>query len=383
MKILILSCNTGQGHNSAASAVAEQLERLGIECVIEDTFSFLGEKSSDYVSKIYCGMTVKLPWVFESIYKVSTRISSKKRKSPVYYANCSCAKKIEAYIKENEIDGVITPHIFSTQIMSYLKEKKKLSIPCFAVATDYACTPFWEETMVDYYFIPHLDLMGEFIQKGMPEEKLIATGIPTSEQFQNKKTKEEARRELNLPLDSKVFLIMTGSMGFGDMSSLVAEMTMTYPTQARIIIMTGRNEKLQNKLEKQFWRDERVIPVPFTKQVALYMDGCDVLLTKPGGLTSTEAAVKRLPLILTPPIPGCETHNARFFEEHGLAICVNNTQETVARAWELSQNETGIAKMEANQQHVICANAAQIISLKVKEIVEESELISDMEKQVV
>ena len=163
---------------------------------------------------------------------------------------------------------------------------------------------------------------------------------------------------LGLPEDARVFLVMTGSMGFGDISSFTLDLLLTCPREASIVILTGNNEPLKAKIDKDFTRERRVRTVPFTKEVALYMDACDVLLSKPGGLTSTEAAVKNIPLVHTRPIPGCETKNARFFSSRGLSRFAEEPKDAAKAAARLAADEALREKMRARQQEMIPRNAA-------------------------
>lgn len=298
------------------------------------------------------------PSLFGGLYRLGGAISSRKRKSPVYYANTRYAGPLKAYLEEQGFTAVVTPHLFPAETLTYLKRRGELSVPCYAVATDYTCIPFWEETELDGYFLPHKDLIPEFAEKGLSRDRLIPTGLPVSGQYLARMEKKAARKKLGLPEEAPVFLVMTGSMGFGDISSFTLDLLLTCPREASIVILTGNNEPLKAKIDKDFTRERRVRTVPFTKEVALYMDACDVLLSKPGGLTSTEAAVKNIPLVHTRPIPGCETKNARFFSSRGLSLFAEEPKEAAKAAARLAADEALREKMRARQQEMIPRNAA-------------------------
>lgn len=361
MKVLILSCNTGQGHNSAGLAVKEELDRRGIPCEMKDALSFARGRASHTISGAYIGVATKAPSLFGKIYQLGGLISSSKRKSPVYYANARYASPLKSYIEENGFDTVVTPHLFPAETLTRLRRRGELSVSCYAVATDYTCIPFWEETELDGYFIPHGDLIPEFAGKGIPEEKLVPTGLPVSARYFSHTDRREAREKLGLPQDVPVFLVMTGSMGFGDISSFTLDLLLTCPKEAAIVILTGNNAPLKAKIDTDFAREKRVRTVPFTQEVALYMDACDVLLSKPGGLTSTEAAVKNVPLIHTRPIPGCETRNARFFSSRGLSLFAEDPKAAAGAAARLAEDKTLRERIRARQQEVIPARASENI----------------------
>ena len=207
-------------------------------------------------------------------------------------------------------------------------------IPFICVATDYACIPFWEETRPDYFVIPHPDLAEDFYSRKIPEDKLLPFGIPVDDRFRKKVDRSEARSELGLPDDKPILLMMSGSMGFGSLEEMTRSLYNKFGGGARIIILCGRNESMRAHLSNVFAENPDVMLQPFTEKVALFMDAADMVFTKPGGLTSTEAAVKNVLLVHTPPIPGCETINAEFFSSRGMSVCAgsNAAPDDIAEA---------------------------------------------------
>lgn len=360
-KVLILSCNTGQGHNSAGLAVKEECERRKIPVKMADALSFARGKSSKTISGAYIQIATKAPSVFGAFYNIAGVISSPKRKSPVYYANARYQKPLLEYIEANQFTCVVTPHLFPAQTLTALRRKGSLSVPCFAIGTDYTCIPFWEETELDGYFMPHRDLIDECAKKGIAREKLFPTGLPVSGRFGAPRDRQGARKALGLSEDAPVFLVMTGSMGFGDISSFTLDLLLSCPKDAKVVILTGNNTSLRAKIDRDFAREPRVSTVAFTQDVPLYMDACDVLLSKPGGLTSTEAAVRGVPLVHTRPIPGCETKNAQFFSSRGLSLSAPDPKEAAKAAVRLVFDQDARSAMCARQQEEIPRQAAKTI----------------------
>ena len=151
---------------------------------------------------------------------------------------------------------------------------------------------------------------------------------------------------------------MTGSMGFGNAAGVVAALAQRMDPASRAVVMVGSNERLNAALGKRFGQDARVVRVPYTTQVPLYMDACDVLLSKPGGLSSTEAAVKNVPLVHTAPIPGGEKINARFFAGLGLSVATGSPEESAAAAVRLAADRAAQERQLAAQRAHINADAA-------------------------
>ncbi|MBC8571111.1 MGDG synthase family glycosyltransferase [Zongyangia hominis] len=319
IKALVLSCNTGEGHNAAARAVYEKLKSRHVHCEFVDALSLAGERTSKVVSSCYVGST-RLPGIFRFLYAAGTAISNNRHKSPVYFMNRLYRQEIDTYLSQHQFDVVITSHLFAAEVLTSLKAEGRLRVKTVAIATDYTCIPFWEETQLDRYILPHRDLLDEFEKKGLPKEKLIPLGIPVRDCFSQHVERSFARHTLHLRQEGPIYLLMSGSMGFGKLGELTAAILRRHGERVTVVILCGNNDSLIDRLKNQFASCPHVRVQPFTPQVSLYMDAADVLFSKPGGLTSTEAAVKQIPLIHTSPIPGCETKNARFFSERGMSF---------------------------------------------------------------
>lgn len=340
MKILILSCNTGEGHNSAGKAVKEAAELKGHTVEMMDMFLLSGKNTSHAVAGAYVGIVKHIPFFFGFIYKLGMLISSSKRKSPVYYANALLGRKLAKYIDDNNFDAVVTPHLYPAETLTYMKKKGLLRVPAIAIGTDYTCIPFWEETNLDYYVIPHKSLIPEYVKRGVPAEKLLPYGIPVSQAFCKESSKEYARKKLRLPLNVPMFLVMSGSMGFGKLAVFAAELALRCHNGEHIVIICGNNTRIKRILRKEFRFNKRVHIIGYTNHVSLFMDACDVIYTKPGGLTSTESLVKNIPIVHTSPIPGCESANLKFFGARHLSVSSRRLSKQIELGKKLIENDS-------------------------------------------
>ena len=368
MKILILSCSTGGGHNAAGKAVKEQLEKKGHEAVMLDPFSLKSDKTASKVGNAYLLAAGKAPGFFGFIYKIGGRISSSRHKSPVYYANTLMVKRLKAYLDENHFDAVVMPHLFPAEMMTCMKRRHMNIPPTIVISTDYTCIPFFEETECDYYIVPHEDLMEEDIRRGLPAEKLYPFGIPVSPSFQKPSDKERAKAKLHLPAGKPVYLVMSGSMGFGKMHLFVFELTRKLTHDEQLIIICGNNKKTQRILKYTYYRNKNVHITGFTEHVSDYMDASDVIFTKPGGLTSTEALVKNIPVVYTAAIPGCETKNREFFVSRGLALASEHIHVQISQGITLVENKEIRNAMINTQKHFAKPRAAADIVTLLEEI---------------
>lgn len=362
-KILLLTCGTGEGHNSAASAVAEALHARGVETVRRDPVSFAGEKAKKAVSGAYNGIIRRTPKMFGAIYKAGEAVDRVRFRSPVYYANTLYAKKLAAYILEEKFDAVVCTHLFAMEALTYIKQRGLLSVPSYGVLTDYTCIPFFEETDVDEYFISHADLADELCAKGMKKERLIPTGIPVSPRFTLHMEKCAARELLGLPQDKKIVLVMTGGVGCGNAGEICRAL-LAQNKELYICVLTGKNAAMFDDIRSSF-AESSVRAVSFTDKVNVFMNAGDVLITKPGGLSSTEAATANIPFVALITIPGCEQKNAAFFSSRGLCVTALSPLQAAKEAADLVADNDRCEAMKVCQRAVLPQNAAQEIAKRI------------------
>lgn len=315
MKFLILSCNTGGGHHSTAVALSDYFTQQGHQCVILDCLDFLHPAKAKLISEGHVLLYRRAPRLFGLGYRYEEKHPNK-----FIISQCeSCAEGFYHAADKMDCDAVLCVHVFAGHIVTAAIRKFGFSVPSFFIATDYTCSPGAADSRLDGYFIPHEGLKAEFMSHGVPEDKLMATGIPVRPAFYVKRPREQARRELGLPAEGKLVLLTCGSMGAGPMEKLTQLLDRALSPEDHLVVVCGTNERLKKKLENAKL-SPAVRIVGFTKQMDLYMDAADLMLTKAGGLTTTEVLMKRLPVVYINAVPGCETRNLDFMVRHGYGV---------------------------------------------------------------
>ncbi len=365
-KVLILSCGTGGGHNTAARAIQEELLARGVKTNFKEYLEIINPKLKDRVNNLYIKSTNKNGKVFKRVYHLGKIYEKTKLKSPVYFFNSLNKKKLYTYIKENHYSFIITTHLFAAQALTAIK--KEHSIHFLQVATDYVSIPFWEETNPDYFVIPSKELEENFLEKGMKKQKLLPLGIPVRKQFREDYCQKEIKKQLQLDFRKKYILILNGSMGFGNVKEItkrLLENTKDYS----LIISCGNNYELIDFLNNEYKNNNRIIVLPYTDELGKYMAICEVILSKPGGLTTTEIATMRKPLIHIMPIPGCENNNADFFAERQMSIKCENMEQVVSNTKKLLENK-GLQKkiIEEQKKYIIGDACEKIAEIVIKEL---------------
>ena len=365
-KVLILSCGTGGGHNSAAKAIKECLIEKGVNVDFIEYLDIINPKIRKKVNNLYIKSTKANGKIFKVVYKLGEIYQKTNLKSPVYALNFLNKNRLYKYIIENNYKYIITTHLFAAQTLTAIKKEHKIKF--MEVATDYVCIPFWEETNSDHFIIPCIDLQEDFIKKGINKEKLLSYGIPTAKTYREKYNKEDCKKELGLDTSKKYVLILTGSMGFGNVEEMLKELNKNID-DITFIISTGHNSKLLKVLSDKYKETENVIILPFTDKISQYMKCSEIILTKPGGLTTTEIATLRKPFIHTMPIPGCENYNVQFFKERKMSISCDSIKEVVKNTKELLENKELQEDMIKNQEKYISQDTCDRISnIVIKEI---------------
>lgn len=363
MDALILSCSTGGGHNAAAKAVYEELIRKGHNADFLDPYTLSGNHMDARVADCYIKCVQKAPRVFGGVYRLGNLYRRLPGKSPVYAANAKAADRMDAYLKEHSYDVILITHLFAAEILTHLR-KRGVPLPAvFFIATDYTCIPFTEETACDYYIIPSPLLRGEFVSRGIASERIVPFGIPVRQGFRRKRDREKTLLRLGLRPEKRYIMIAGGSMGAGEILK-AADILRDYLREHEdtvLLVTCGSNRKLYDKAAKRYRNDAQILPLHKTEYMAEYLKVCDLYLSKPGGLSSTEAAVAGIPLIHISPIPGCETRNERFFAGQGMSIGVRHMKKELLPAVRRLADREEAERMLRAQRETIDPEAAEKI----------------------
>ncbi len=335
MNILVLSCGTGGGHNTAGLAVADELKRRGHTVCFEDAFGLVGEAAAKIVNNTYIKTVQYAPKAFGAMYSLSETVSNKvPGHSAVYWANSVCTHALKKYLKTNHFDAVVMTHIFAAHMLTAIK-KQGFAIPkSYLVMTDYTCHPFTQEADCDYVVTPTKELEYMFTESGVSKDKLLPFGIPVKCEFSEPFSKESACKELGFSPDYRYILLSGGSIGASNMSESIASLLRYLDSRPndRLIVICGSNTRLYEKLRQNYAGKKNIHIIGKTAHMPQFMRISDVFITKPGGLSTTEAAVSGTPMVLMPPIPGCETYNSHFFEKRGMCLAITDPENELATA---------------------------------------------------
>lgn len=320
MKVLLFSVTAGEGHNAVAKAIARSLEGMGAEAHIVDAYRTSGRIMYHTVAGGYILVSSYLKHGYGAVYRMlEHRRGGSYRPSPARLSGRSLAKKFKRIIDEYDPDVVICTHPFAARILDIVKERHGVRAKMLGVVTDFTLHPYWEDALrLDRLIVPCEQLIPLARKKGFSDAQICPLGIPVHPKFTASVDKSEARRILGLDLQLPTLLVMGGSMGYGNMERVLRRLD-GIDAAFQIIAVCGNNKRAYTRIKERAWR-KPLLPLGFVENIPLLMDASDLIVSKPGGITTSEALTRRLPMVIVSPIPGHEDRNAEFLTETGSAV---------------------------------------------------------------
>ncbi len=323
MRVLLISVKAGYGHHSTAQAVMHCLAERGIDSHMLDTFDYIAPALGESIDKGYLFSTKNLPEVYGRAYSLLDRRTEEyKPSSLIAILSKLVSHKLREFIDNYAPDLIIGTHSYACMVMTYLKQRGHISCPTIGIVTDFTVHPFWESTNIDYYVTADALLDNQMRKKGIPKEKILPTGIPINPKFHRRIDKIAARGMLKID-NRRTILMMMGSMGFGNLEKQL-EAIDALDMDFQVLCVCGRNDKMKKEIDRRTWH-RKIITYGFVDNVDVLMDAADCIITKPGGLTTSELLAKGLPAVIMNPIPGQEDRNMEFLVNNGAAIAATET----------------------------------------------------------
>ena len=368
MKVLILSCNTGGGHNACAQALSQQLEKMGHESVTLDALGYV----SDRVSRLVSNWHVRFYRHFPKLYGKGYHYAEE---HPATFDEDSAAcrilrsgcERMRQDIESGGYGAVICTHLFPAMMLSFIQHAKPLAVRTCFLATDYTASPSCNCVNLDVCVIPDASLTEEFVRAGIDRASIAPLGIPVRAMFASRTDAVQAKRAFQIDPAHRHLVIMSGSMGCGPIGEVVARIAKSMPDTCELSVVCSSNKKLYRKLRMRFGYKKNVHVLGFVKNISRLLDSADVFITKPGGISTTEAVVKGVPMVLINAVGGCETHNLEFFVSRGAACTADTPKELAWQSLQLLQNGPRLASMRRAMRELEYAGAAERICARVCE----------------
>lgn len=366
-KILIFYGSYGGGHLSAAKSIRDYIEKNYSDSQVElvDCVEYVNKLFNKLTTKAYKDFSKNARWIWKHLYYDSESGSLSRICNTI---NRLMAIKLNRLIQEFQPDLIISTHPFSSQMCAILKEKGKLNCKVATILTDYASHNQWlvKSEFIDYYFVAQQGMVDDLVSRGVNKDKIHVTGIPLSSRFLQSYNKQKILEDYGLTSDKNTILFFAGGeFGFGkDKTFNRLKAIIDNLPNLQVVAVAGRNEKMKERFDelvKTTRTESNVKILSFTNQVPELMSVSDLVITKPGGLTTTESLASGLPLIIIDPLPGQEEENAEFIENSGAGIWVKDSDNIETILLNIFNNPDTLENMKSKARLIAKKNSTQNI----------------------
>lgn len=366
-KILIFYGSYGGGHLSAAKSIRDYIEKNYSDSQVElvDCVEYVNKLFNKLTTKAYKDFSKNARWIWKHLYYDSESGSLSRICNTI---NRLMAIKLNRLIQEFQPDLIISTHPFSSQMCAILKEKGKLNCKVATILTDYAPHNQWlvKSEFIDYYFVAQQGMVDDLVSRGVNKDKIHVTGIPLSSRFLQSYNKQKILEDYGLTSDKNTILFFAGGeFGFGkDKTFNRLKAIIDNLPNLQVVAVAGRNEKMKERFDelvKATKTESNVKILSFTNQVPELMSVSDLVITKPGGLTTTESLASGLPLIIIDPLPGQEEENAEFIENSGAGIWVKDSDNIETILLDIFNNPDKLESMKSKARLIAKKNSTQNI----------------------
>lgn len=313
-RVLLLSEGFGSGHTQAAYALSAGLHQTSSEIFthVMELGASLNPTIAPWVFKAYLKTVTSFPALYGQLYRNQYgKPLNRFLQLALHRLFYGQTKRVIERLKP---DAIVCTHPFPSIVVSRLK-RMGMDLPLYSVVTDYDAHGTWVNKEVDKYFVSTELVRSKIIALGVPADKVEVTGIPIHPNFSISHSKEEIRREFSFKAIPTV-LIMGGGWGM-QRKELLYHMA-EWSDRVQLIICLGSNEKARKEmLDEAPLQRPNIHILGYTPHIDKLMDVSDLLITKPGGMTCTEALAKGMPMLFYNPIPGQEEENCQYFIDQG------------------------------------------------------------------
>lgn len=361
-KILLMYITQGSGHHRASLAIENALKEISpsVNTLNINAFGYTNPILEKVINSTYMSVIRSKPEVWDYLYDNPKVLKSVQGlRDAIHRFN---SKKLKTLLEDFNPDACICTQAFPCGMVADYKKNLNLSLPLIGVLTDHAPHSYWIFEDVDYYITPSEMSREHFVKNGISPSKIKVFGIPIDPGFIRPNEAHGACKRLGLDSQVPIVLIMGGSQGLGPVEGIVDTLeNIDIPFQ--LVVVCGMNKKLEKILNRRKSKYRKKLMVfGHIENVDELMGLSSMVVTKPGGLTTSEALAKNLPMIIVHPIPGQEAKNTEFLLQQGVALKAEDNEDIQAFVKELLLNTTKLAEMRRRANELKKPNAAMDIA---------------------
>ncbi len=359
-KILILYVRSGfLGHRIIAENYSSLLNKLGYQVQINDIFKVEGSKQIEIGNKTYFLLLRKISWLWRLLYYYWHHIPGANWVRLLVLPRCF--RKTQQFVIDQRADLIISTHPIATSVVNHLKAKRLITTELLVTFSDWHTQRFWTFPFVNKYLVATSEQMTDLVDIGYKKDQIVVTGMLLSEHFYTELNKNEARLSLDLPLDKKVILVMGGGKGWRVEEHIVSLGQLK--TTAYIIVIGGSEERktqIENYVREYVSRPARFVVTGFV-DTAPYFVAADLLVSKLGGLTTSQAFLRRLPVLPVSILPGQEDENLKFLKKSNSVLSTDKREDLAVIVDDLLSDQTKLEETSTAAFNLVTSQTPQVI----------------------
>lgn len=347
-KVLLLFISEHSGHHCASLAIEKALRQLDprVETLNINSFNYTNPILEKVINRAYMGVVKRTPELWDYLYdnpKVLKQTQS--LREMIHRFNTG---KLKTLLDDFKPDAIVCTQAFPCGMVADYKKTFNLKIPIIGVLTDYAPHSYWIYNNVDYYIVPSEETGCKLVANGIEPSRIRVFGIPIDPKFRDIAYRDALCEKFGLDKRIPCILVMGGTQGLGPIKELTRRLDRS-GRDAQLIIACGTNKKLYNWLKSRRYQKKTII-LAYAANIDELMHVSDIILTKPGGITTAEALAKSLPMLIVNPLPGQEAMNTKFLLNEGVAVKAESPEDVAVLLDELLENRNKLKAMSDRAQ---------------------------------
>lgn len=345
MRVLIATATAGGGHLAAAAALDEAWRSLRPDDVVDrvDIVKFFSPLHRKIHADGYVKLVEHAPELWGMMFgKTDDPVVARRLNRLKNILPSNSRARFVRYVRQFAPDVVLCTHYLPLEILGQQRnraEKRHRNGPpitgdfVVSIVTDFEAHALWMEPCVELYCVAAEETRARLLARGAAAERVVATGIPISEKFSSKPDVRRVRKALGVRDDQPVLLVLSGGFGMGPVAEILEQLDKV-PAEFQTVVVTGRNEELRRDLAARDWKHPTHV-LGYATNMHELMAMAALIITKPGGLTTSEVLAMGKPIFIVNPIPGQEAANSDFLLERGAAAKVNRVEDLPYRLEQL------------------------------------------------
>jgi processive 1,2-diacylglycerol beta-glucosyltransferase len=368
VKVLIVTASVGAGHNAAARAVAAGLNAAAPEVAVEtaDVMDLSPWWFRAYYAGGFALAMTRFPWMYGLGYWFSDHPQRPGRSVTErirLWQERTTVRRFRRLLIEQRPDVIVHTHFLAPPVVAEMVRREELATRQVVVLTDVDVHRFWYGEDVERWFVPSPVSVEAFERWGIEPGRVTVSGIPIHPKWTAPLDRAKILADWNLPADRKIVLLSGGAEFTCGPVARIARGIVADRPDACVVVLAGRSKKLLGKLGALPEAAQgRIVPVSFTDRVHELVEASSLMVTKAGGITTSECLAKAKPMVLTNPVPGQEGHNAAHYQRHGAAVIARGAKGIVSRVNQLLSDPAALAEMSDSARRLYRPATETVVS---------------------